>query len=113
MILKLRVYIESPFASIESDLFELYKNYVHLAIRDCIERGEAPFASHAFYTNYLDDSQREQRVQGMEMGQSWAEVSGLIAVYEDYGISKGMHWGMSLARQRGQKIEHRSIREML
>ena len=48
--------IESPFSAPTID--ELVRNiqYAMLAVRDSLSRGEAPYASHLFYTQMLDDN---------------------------------------------------------
>lgn len=50
------VIIESPYAGdVDRNL-----EYLRAAMRDCLKRGEAPFASHALYTQpgVLDDGSR-------------------------------------------------------
>ena len=53
------VIVESPFAG----RVEANKVYARLAIRDCLKRGEAPFASHLLYTldSVLDDTDPAER----------------------------------------------------
>lgn len=50
-----RVIVESPYAGdIERNM-----RYLRACLADCLRRGEAPFASHAIYTQpgVLDDSE--------------------------------------------------------
>jgi len=64
-----RVIIESPFAgkgeTASERMFEEYKNirYLRACMRDCLLKGEAPFASHGLYTQegVLDDTIPEER----------------------------------------------------
>ena len=85
-----RVMIESPFAADDFVQEELHKKYLEACIFDSLERGEAPFASHGFYTQWLEDSEPAERKKGMACGKAWAETSDIIAFYVDYGISPGM-----------------------
>ena len=90
-----RVLIESPYKSPLPDQHFQYKIYLERAIADSFSRGEAPFASHGFYTHYLDDDNPEERRQGICAGFAWGEVAELVAVYADYGFSNGMKAGMT------------------
>lgn len=94
-----RVIIESPFKSDNELLTKKYKKYLALAIADSLERGEAPFASHGFYTLYLDDSIQEERKKGICAGFAWGKVAELVAIYADYGISAGMKAGIKRAKE--------------
>lgn len=100
-----RVVIESPFAG------DVERNvaYLHAAIRDCLARGEAPYASHGFFPGALDDDVPEQRALGIEAGLVWGEVAELVAVYRDLGISAGMRLGIERHTERGIEIEYRSL----
>lgn len=80
-----RVIIESPYAG----NVELNLRYLRACIRDSLLRGEAPFASHAIYTQpgVLDDP--EQRL-GIEAGFAWWSAVDRIVFCTDLGWSKGM-----------------------
>ena len=99
------VILESPF----SGYTERNKRYLQRCIRDCIQRGESPYASHQMLTDALDDNDPEQRKKGIEAGFQWHEVADKAVVYEDYGISDGMVKGIGEAKQNGLDIEYRSI----
>lgn len=103
----LRVIIESPYAGdIERNL-----KYVRACMRDCLLRGEAPFASHALYTqdDVLDDNVQEERMFGISAGFVWRECSDKTVVYTDYGISKGMEFGIAHAKEIGHPVEFRNL----
>lgn len=90
-----RVIIESPFAGdIERNL-----RYLRACMDDCRKRGEAPFASHALYTQpgVLDDTNPEERTEGIEMGFAWRHVADATVVYKDLGVSRGMTYGIKAA----------------
>ncbi len=102
-----RVIIESPYAG---DV-ERNKRYLRAAMRDCLMRGEAPFASHAIYTQpgVLRDDVPEERERGMAAGWAWTVIADAVVVYEDLGISAGMKRGIEAAH--GVPIEYRSLPE--
>jgi hypothetical protein len=82
------VVIESPYAGdVEKNL-----RYVRACMKDCLYRGEAPYASHALYTQLgvLDDQVPDQRRRGIEAGFAWRNVAELVVFYEDLGWSRGM-----------------------
>lgn len=100
-----RVVVESPFAGDR----ERNAAYLKAAMKDCTDRGEAPFASHMLYTQFLNDDVPEERRAGMESGFAWGEVAEACVVYEDFGVSDGMAEGIQLAMKRGQRIERRTL----
>lgn len=86
------VIVESPYAgNIERNLA-----YVRAAMKDCLRRGEAPFASHALYTQpgVLRDEDLDERAAGIQAGFEWRNVAGASVFYEDLGFSGGMKLGM-------------------
>lgn len=99
------VIIESPYAG------EVKRNeaYAKRCMKDSLDRGEVPFVSHLLYTMVLDDTKPEDRKLGMEAGWELIRHSHFTAVYEDYGLSKGMDEGIARAVKLGHKIERRSI----
>jgi len=106
-----RVIIESPFKGDEKRSEEQNVKYARACAHDCISRGEAPFASHLFYTQegILNDLIPEERMMGIHAGQAWGACADLIAVYTDYGISKGMSYSIEKYKERGIPIEYRTL----
>jgi len=102
-----KIIIESPFAGDT----EKNKEYLALCFADSLARGEAPYASHALYTQFLDDNDPEQRKQGIECGQAWGKQADLIAVYTDHGISDGMSQSIEKYYLNNIPIVNRSIME--
>jgi hypothetical protein len=104
-----RVIIESPYAG------NVVENvsYARACLRDSLERGEAPIASHLIYTQpgVLRDRVLEERQWGIDAGLAWGTVAEATVVYTDFGISAGMEFGIQHARVHGRPIEYRSIRE--
>lgn len=99
------VIIESPYAGD----FKRNEIYARRCMEDSLLRGEAPFVSHLLYTQVLNDMQPEDRKLGMESGFAFIGRSDYTAVYEDYGISKGMQEGINIAEKFGHKIDRRKI----
>src|SRR3989338_4218942 len=102
-----RVILESPYAG---DV-EVNLNYLRLCMRDCLMRGEAPFASHGLYTQLgvLNDCDPEEHKLGIEAGLVWGTVARKTVVYIDKGISKGMRQGIERAIQEGRLVEYRTL----
>ncbi|WP_241244688.1 hypothetical protein [Burkholderia ambifaria] len=101
------VLIESPYAGdVDANLA-----YLRAAMRDCLMRGEAPFASHALYTQagVLDDTLPAERALGIEAGLCWGARAAKTVVYQDRGLSVGMQYGIDRARMERRDVEYRSI----
>lgn len=99
------VVIESPYAG------DVERNMAYLkrAMLDSLARGEAPYASHALYTQFLDDTVPEERELGMKAGFAWGELASKVVVYGDYGVSRGMQAGIDRAIKRNIPLEFREI----
>jgi len=97
--------LESPFSGDVSR----NKLYLQHCIRDCIARGESPYASHQMLTDALDDTVPREREQGIQAGFEWRSVAEATVVYTDLGISRGMQYGIEHAEQLGHPIEYRSL----
>lgn len=80
------VTIESPYAG------DMARNEIYLqrCIRDCLERGESPYASHQMLTGALDDTVLEQRQLGIDAGLAMSSLTHMSVFYVDYGMSTGM-----------------------
>jgi hypothetical protein len=103
------VIIESPFRTEDLKLKRAYGQYLRRAIDDSLKRREAPFASHGFYTRYLDDEVLLERVQGILCNQSWIRKADCVAVYDNYGISEGMRKGIIHAGIHNIPVEYRNL----
>ena len=102
-----RVIVESPYAG---DI-ELNLKYIRACMRDCLLRGEAPYASHALYTQegVLCDEIPEERRRGISAGLAWKHGADSTVVYLDLGWSKGMREGVAYAQELGQMVEERYL----
>ncbi len=102
------VILETPYAGdIEANLA-----YCRTAMRDCLLRDEAPFPSHALYTQpgVLNDEIPADRELGIVAGFAWRSVATKTVVYTDRGISRGMQAGIDHAKSIGHEIEYRTLR---
>jgi hypothetical protein len=106
----MRVIIESPLGGPE---IEANLRYARLCLRDSLDRGEAPFASHLLYPQVLNDAAKKERRLGMSRALDWYECAEMVAVYMDRGITVGMRFGISYARQIGLARENRYINDQL
>lgn len=82
-------------------------------MRDCALRGDAAYASHLLYTQagVLDDQNPAERQLGIELGLLWGKHADLSVVYTDFGISKGMKYGIANAEKLERPIEMRTLSE--
>jgi len=105
----IRVVIESPLSGNR----ERNKLYAYACARDCLRRGESPYASHLFFDHpeLLDDVIPEERELGIKAGFAWGEAAELRAVYTDLGISGGMELGIAEAKRLTQRLEYRTLPE--
>lgn len=101
------VIVESPYAGfVDRNL-----RYARDAMQNCLLRGEAPFASHALYTQdgVLDDDEPDQRDLGVECGLAWGRHADATVAYIDHGITPGMAAGIARAEREGRPVEFRRI----
>jgi hypothetical protein len=102
-----KVILESPYAGdIERNV-----NYARLCVKHSLSLGEAPIASHLLYTQpgILDDSIPDERALGIDAGLAWKSVADKQVFYADYGMSKGMEYGMAYAKEHNIPYEVRKI----
>ena len=106
------VVIESPYAG---DLGR-HSRYLRAAMRDCLLRGEAPFASHALYTQpgVLRDIVPSERELGIKAGLFWRRSAAATVVYTDLGVSAGMELGIAAGKALrkamvGHALEYRKL----
>ncbi len=101
------VVIESPFTG------EVERNiaYARACMKDCLLKGEQPFASHLLYTQegILRDDVPEERALGINAGLLWGQMAEAVIVYTDLGITEGMELGIQAAKDRGVTIEFRTL----
>lgn len=105
------VILETPYAG------DIKKNlrFLRQCMRACIMQGEAPYASHALYTQpgVLNDEDPDERLLGISAGFAFRSLAQYTVVYIDNGISYGMSMGIEHARSIGQQIEFRKLEDDL
>lgn len=106
-----RVILESPYAGASNAEIARNVRYARAALRDSLQRGEAPIASHLLYTQpgVLDDAVPAERQQGIDAGLAWRTVAEASVVYTDLGISRGMEYGIAAAEAAGVPVEYRTV----
>lgn len=98
------VIIESPYASCEKAL-----PYLYACCRHSLSLGEVPFASHGFYTLFLDDADVRQRNLGICCGYAFYRFADKVAMYTDLGMSRGMVAGKQRALDLGCWVDERKL----
>lgn len=104
----MRVIVESPFAGGFANV-----RYSRECVKDCLKRGESPFASHLLYAqkDVLDDKIPEERRLGIDAAIGWLEVCDYVCVYMDLGVTEGMVQGIVRAAKLQKTIKLRWIKE--
>lgn len=96
-----RVYVVSPLSANSPDLIQ---DNIERARRLCLlatYEDAAPFAPHAFYTEFLDDTNMDEREIGRMSGLAWLEVCDEVWVWTGRGISGGMREEIAAAKEKG------------
>lgn len=104
--------VETPYTAKTIEGVRRNIRYARACVRDCLLRGEVPYASHLFFTQtgILDDNVQGERERGIVAGKDIIrKLSAVTVVYTDLGTSGGMQIGIDLARQDGRPIEHRTL----
>jgi len=113
--------VESPFAprgatavvlddgAYIKDDAQLNLAYAKSLCRYLALQGLAPYASHLFCTQFLDDTVPAERQVGIEIGLEWGSRAELTIVGVDRGISKGMLYGIDRARKECRPVEWLSL----
>ncbi len=107
------VILESPFKGTTPKVLARNVFYARLCMRDCLDRGEAPFASHLLYTqpHILDDTIQEDRAKGISAGLAWGKHADYIVVYTDLGISGGMQSSIEIYKTLNIHINYRVLKD--
>jgi len=99
------VYLESPYAgNVERNV-----EYAKRCMLDCISRDETPYVSHLLLTQVLDDTIPHERELGIACGNAMRDGCHCTVVYLDYGVSKGMAYGIEDSVHKGIHVEKRFI----
>jgi hypothetical protein len=106
-----RVIIESPYWNVDNEILSRNIGYARMAVRDCLERGESPTASHLLLTQpgITIETRPIERAYGIEAGLVTGDGAELTVVYTDLGMSSGMITGIERAKKMNRPIEYRKI----
>jgi hypothetical protein len=105
-----RVYLESPYRAATARERDRNREFLRRCMRDSVERGEAPLASHMLYTTCLDDDVSAERAVGIECGLAWADAgAAATVVYVNLGVTSGMDLGVQRAHAAGRPVEYREL----
>ena len=102
----MKVVLESPYGGTNK---ERNRCYAQRCMHHSLMLDESPIAFHLLYTQVLDADDAPQRKRGIDLSQRWYEDADAVAVYMDFGITKGMQQGIDLATKLGLPIQMRSI----
>lgn len=107
--------LESPYAAETPEGIAINVEYARACVRDSLERGEAPIASHLLYTQpgILRDEIAAERQWSIDAGLAWRSVAQASVVYTDLGITRGMEYGIKAAEEAGIPVEYRSLGKVL
>lgn len=101
--------MESPYAATPYRTLEQHREYLRMAMADCIRRGESPMASHHLLPAILMDDSPYERQLGIRAGLAWGVHAAAICVYSQLGVSPGMAQAISAYKDMGKPIEWRGI----
>lgn len=106
-----KVYISSPFHSDDPEIKKRNIEYAKECMKDSIERGEIPFASHLLYPQVLNDDISEEREKGIEISLNFMTVCDKVIFYVDWGMSEGMRKEIIIAKKffHADYIEYRYL----
>ena len=104
-----KVIVESPFRATLERTTEQHRLYLAHALRDCVMKGESPYASHGLLIDVLDDDDPVERALGIKCGWAWAEKADAVVVYSDLGVSPGMRESIDRYQKMGLPIERRKL----
>lgn len=110
------VVVESPWRGLANkrlpDPYAKSKHYLRQCLRDCLVRGEIPWASHAVlaWTRALYEEDADQRAEGIQVCKDMIQHHAQkVVLYVDFGITTGMHEALIWARMHGKPTEERRI----
>lgn len=108
-----KVIIESPLSGDFVEDVEDSIKYARQCMRNSLDQGEYPFASHLLYAQegILNDDLPEERAQGIAAGCAWTKCADRCVVYIDRGMSDGMWKGMIHAIECDIPVEVRILRK--
>lgn len=114
-----KVYIISRYRAFTERGMEFNRKVARYFCRQVILEGKIPVAPHLFYTQFLDDSQENERQIGIDIGiKELCEADEFLMVIIDGQISEGMQREIRQAledKKRGRVVymTRKEIREVI
>jgi len=107
-----KVIIETPYRAETKKEIKENIRYARACVKDSLDRGEAPIASHLLYTQggILRDEIKAERNLGIKAGLAWLEDAELHVFYIDRGFSEGMRFAYTCSRFLSVKREYRRLK---
>lgn len=85
------VIIESPFAADTDEGFVANEHYAQNCAKFGLTRwDESGWGSHMIWPQFLDDTDKAERMLGITAGLAWSRAADYHVFYTDRGWSKGM-----------------------
>lgn len=106
-----RVVIESPYGNPDPNVVAENEAYAEKCALECLDRSEAPYASHLFFTRkgLLNDRDPDERKLGIAAGFAWADAAEKVYFYTDRGFSQGMADALERVIEKGTPYEFRRL----
>lgn len=100
----------TPFMSEDPAKKDMFYRYAKRAVKDCLNRGEAPLASHIFFYEFFNNNLiQTERDMGFISQVSWIKDCDMVVVYMDFGITQAMKAALDVAKLKNRRIEYRLI----
>lgn len=99
----------TPFMAEDPSKAARMVRYALRATRDSLNKGEAPLASHLFFSEVLNIRNPIERDIGLQSQLNWMKACDVVVVYLDFGITPAMQVAINNAILRHRKIEYRTI----
>jgi len=106
-----RILVETPAVTATTVVPGRNVTYARRAMRDALERGEAPLMPDVLYllSGVVDEDVPTDRALGLLAGYTWAAHAEAVVVYMDYGISPAVAEAVDNAKALGLEVEYRLI----
>lgn len=103
-VIKKVVALESPFRADNFDARLQHAVYLRAAMRYCFLHGAMPIATHAFYTEALNDDRPTERRLGIDTRRQFLPIINEVWVFADLGITEGMADSIKFFQEQNKMI---------
>lgn len=102
--------ILTPFMGEDPSKARLFERYANRAVKDSLNRNEAPLASQLFFFSFYNNNVVQiERDEGLMSQLTWVYKCDRVAVYSDFGITQAMSLVLDVARLKNKPVEFRAI----